>query len=70
MKLNYDAIDDITFDGIDHNDYPDYCDAYIDFRQVYICEGCAATIFLQQASWYARQNPNKTKKFIIGTDPY
>ena len=42
----------------------------IDFRQVYICEGCAATIFLQQASWYARQNPNKTKKFIIGTDPY
>jgi len=30
MKLNYDAIDYITFDGIDHNDYPDYCDAYID----------------------------------------
>ena len=30
MKLNYDAIDSITFDGIDHNDYPDYCDAYID----------------------------------------
>jgi hypothetical protein len=22
-------IDDITFDGIDHSDCPDYCDAYI-----------------------------------------
>ena len=28
--LKYENIDDITFDGIDHNDYPDYCDAYID----------------------------------------
>jgi hypothetical protein len=28
-KLNYDLIDNIEFDGIDHNDYPDYCDAYI-----------------------------------------
>ena len=23
------VIDNIEFDGIDHNDYPDYCDAYI-----------------------------------------
>ena len=22
-------IDNIVFDGIDHKDYPDYCDAYI-----------------------------------------
>ena len=29
MKLDYDHIDDIQFDGIDHNDHPDYCDAYI-----------------------------------------
>lgn len=28
-KLNYDLIDNIEFEGIDHNDYPDYCDAYI-----------------------------------------
>ena len=28
--MNYKYIEDITFDGIDHNDYPDYCDAYID----------------------------------------
>jgi hypothetical protein len=29
MKLDYNKIDNIEFDGIDHNDYPDYCDAYI-----------------------------------------
>jgi hypothetical protein len=28
-KLNYDLIDNIEFEGIDHNDYPDYCDVYI-----------------------------------------
>jgi hypothetical protein len=28
-KLNYDLIDNIEFEGINHNDYPDYCDAYI-----------------------------------------
>jgi hypothetical protein len=28
-KLNYDLIDNIEFEGIDPNDYPDYCDAYI-----------------------------------------
>ena len=22
-------ITNITFDGVDHNDYPDYCDVYI-----------------------------------------
>jgi len=29
MKLDLTKIDNIEFDGIDHNDYPDYCDAYI-----------------------------------------
>ena len=28
-KLNYNNIDDIVVDGIDHSDYPDFCDAYI-----------------------------------------
>lgn len=28
-KLDYTEITDIEFDGIDHNDHPDYCDAYI-----------------------------------------
>jgi len=26
----------------------------IDFKLVYICEGCATTIFVQQAHWYAK----------------
>ena len=30
LKLNYDWIEDITFDGIDFKDAPDFCDAYID----------------------------------------
>jgi hypothetical protein len=30
LKLNYDLIEDITFDGIDFKDCPDFCDAYID----------------------------------------
>lgn len=29
MKLDYKLIKDIEFDGIDHRDYPDYCDVYI-----------------------------------------
>lgn len=28
-KFDYSKIDNIEFDGIDHNDYPDFCDAYI-----------------------------------------
>lgn len=28
-KLDYTKITDIEFDGIDHEDHPDYCDAYI-----------------------------------------
>ena len=28
-KLDYNLIDNIEFDGINHDDYPDYCDAYI-----------------------------------------
>lgn len=27
--MNYSLIDNIDFDGIDYNDYPDFCDAYI-----------------------------------------
>ena len=30
IKLNYDWIEDVTFDGIDFKDSPDFCDAYID----------------------------------------
>lgn len=29
MILDYDKIDDIELDGIDTNDYPDFCDAFI-----------------------------------------
>jgi hypothetical protein len=29
MTLDYSKITNIEFDGIDHRDYPDYCDAYI-----------------------------------------
>jgi hypothetical protein len=29
MTLDYNKITNIEFDGIDHSDYPDYCDAYI-----------------------------------------
>jgi hypothetical protein len=28
-KLDYSKISDVEFEDIDHNDYPDYCDAYI-----------------------------------------
>lgn len=29
IKLDYSKIEDIELDGIDTNDYPDFCDAYI-----------------------------------------
>jgi hypothetical protein len=29
-KLDYSLISNISFDGIDFDDYPDFCDAYID----------------------------------------
>jgi hypothetical protein len=29
QKLNYSLISNIEFKGINHRDYPDYCDAYI-----------------------------------------
>ena len=29
MTFDYDLIDNIEIDGIDTNDYPDFCDAYI-----------------------------------------
>ncbi|HUX57104.1 MAG TPA: hypothetical protein VMV77_09025 [Bacteroidales bacterium] len=28
-KLDFSKISNIEFDQVDHNDYPDYCDAYI-----------------------------------------
>lgn len=28
-ELNYSKIDNIQVDGVDKNDYPDFCDAYI-----------------------------------------
>jgi hypothetical protein len=28
--LDYNLISNISFDGIDFDDYPDFCDAYID----------------------------------------
>lgn len=28
--MDYSKISNISFDQIDHRDYPDYCDAYID----------------------------------------
>tara|TARA_Y100000310_G_scaffold305301_1_gene345304 strand:- start:612 stop:809 length:198 start_codon:yes stop_codon:yes gene_type:complete len=29
MKLDYSKIDNVVVEGIDCNDYPDFCDAYI-----------------------------------------
>ena len=29
MKIDYSLISNIEFKGINHRDYPDYCDAYI-----------------------------------------
>lgn len=29
MELDYKKVSNIEFDGIDHSDMPDYCDAYI-----------------------------------------
>lgn len=34
----------------------------IDFKAVPICEGCATSIFLQQAKWYAESKTSVTKK--------
>ena len=30
MELDLTKVDNLSFDGIDHRDYPDYCDAYIE----------------------------------------
>lgn len=27
--MDYSKVDNLEFDGIDHGDYPDYCDAHI-----------------------------------------
>jgi hypothetical protein len=29
-KIDYSKITDISIDGIDYSDYPDFCDAYIE----------------------------------------
>ena len=29
IKLDYTKISNVELDGIDHSDYPDFCDAYI-----------------------------------------
>ena len=29
MTINLNLIDNVVVDGIDYNDYPDFCDAYI-----------------------------------------
>ena len=29
MNLDLSKIEDIEFDGINHDDYPDYCDAFV-----------------------------------------
>lgn len=29
MSIDFNKVDNINFDGIDHKDYPDYCDAFI-----------------------------------------
>jgi len=33
--IDYSKIDNIEFDGIDHSDAPDYCDAYIISAELY-----------------------------------
>jgi thiaminase len=40
VKLDYSKIEIAEIDGVDHSDYPDYCDAYI--SKAYI-EGQEAT---------------------------
>ena len=29
-KFDYKLISNVSLDGLDHSDYPDYCDAFID----------------------------------------
>jgi hypothetical protein len=33
MILDYNKISNLEFDGIDHNDYPDFCDAFISYGE-------------------------------------
>lgn len=32
-KFNYELLDNVVLSGIDHRDYPDYCDAFIDYAE-------------------------------------
>ena len=40
IEIDYSKIEVVEIDGVDHSDYPDYCDAYI--SEAYI-EGQEAT---------------------------
>ena len=40
VKLDYSKIEIVEIDGLDHEDYPDYCDAWI---SVAIVDGVEAT---------------------------
>jgi hypothetical protein len=39
MKLDYKKIDDVVVENIDHDDYPDYCDAYVASAKYYDDDG-------------------------------
>jgi len=32
--MDYSKITNVSFEGIDHNDYPDYCDAYLTYAEI------------------------------------
>lgn len=32
--MDYSKIRNVSFDGIDHSDYPDYCDAYLTYAEI------------------------------------
>jgi ribosome-binding protein aMBF1 (putative translation factor) len=36
----------------------------IDFKAVPVCEGCAASVFLQQANWYIKESISKIHKTV------
>ena len=33
MDFDFSKIDNVDVDGIDHRDYPDYCDAFISYAE-------------------------------------
>ena len=40
IDFDYEYVTDIEFDGIDYNDYPDFCDAYISSACYHDIEMC------------------------------